>query len=323
MTEVFKVSFFRFKKSRLFIILCVAIAIVLITATAILSARLGSGIQGSEFTDEYRDYLLYEKELYQTALANPDLNDNERHKTEMALAQVEYYLETQTTRDDYYNEMPSDGGAYWMQVYFLFGAVASAIASIIVSVFFFPGTKSGVHRTEFLTGRTRSVLWTGKNTASLLVSITVPLVFILAMLISALCAYDARFLVEDDLTTKVYSVSIFTQWALQSVSLCVIALISAALTSFVTTLSGDSTVGGTVPLVVLLLFTLGMFIAFNIFKDNAPDNLISTFIPYVGIMIIPFRYGVTSAFAIALSVYIFVAVILFVLSYLIYRRKVL
>lgn len=219
MKKAFAVSFYRFKKSRIPIILSIALLVVLAVSTGILLSRTGGGAPESAFTDEYREYLLHEKRQYEEALSDPDIENAERHDIEMALAKVEYFLETESTRGNYYNDTPGDGGAYWMQIYFLFGAFTSAIAAIIVTVWFYTGTKTGIHRTESLTGRSRSSLWLGKNGAAASVAFVTPLIFTIIMFICALCSSDTRFLVEDDMTTRVYSVSVFAQWALQAVSL--------------------------------------------------------------------------------------------------------
>lgn len=323
MKKAFAVSFYRFKKSRIPIILSTALLVVLAVSTGILLSRTGGGAPESAFTDEYREYLLHEKRQYEEELSDPDIESAERHDIEMALAKVEYFLETESTRGNYYNDTPGDGGAYWMQIYFLFGAFTSAIAAVIVTVWFYTGTKTGIHRTESLTGRSRSSLWLGKNGAAASVAFVTPLIFTIIMFICALCSSDTRFLVEDDMTTRVYSVSVFAQWALQAVSLFAVTAVSSAIASFVTTVSGDSAAGTSVSLLILLLTTLGTFVTFNAFKDIAPDNLTSTFIPYIGIILIPFRCGISNAFIIALCAHIAIAVVLYLLSYMLYRRKTL
>lgn len=318
MREVFATSFARFAKSRTLIALVIAVIVVFAVATAVMLSRSGRGGLGSEFDEEG---LLYEKTQLEEAMDDPGLTDAARHDLVMELSRVEYYLETRTGSDDYYHESSSDGGAYWMQVYYLFGSAAAAIAAIILSVWFFPGAKSGIHRTEFLTGRSRSSLWLGKNAAAMLTSLAVPLLFSLITLICAAAAPDVRFLSEDHIAVKVYSVSAIAQWAAQTAGIFVVALLASALVSIAISLSGDSAVGIAVPLTVVTLCTLGLFFAMNVFS---PDNVSPTvwyFVPFLGLTVLSFRDGVTTAYLISVATYAVFAAACYGVSCAVFVRK--
>lgn len=318
MKKVFCTSFIRFGKSRTLIALVFAVVVVIAVATVVMISRAGRGGVGSEFDEEY---LLYEKALLETELENPDLTDAARHDLLMELSRAEYYLETKTGSNDYYHESSSDGGAYWMQVYCLFGSATAAIAAIILSVWFFPGIKSGIHRTEFLTGRSRSSLWLGKNSAATIVSLAVPALFSLITLICAASAPEVRFMSADHIAVEVYSVSAFVQWAAQTVGIFAVGLTASALVSVVTTISGDSAVGLAVPLTVFTLCTLGLFFAMNVF---APDNAnpdVWYFVPFLGLMLTSFKEGVTIAYALSAAIHVVLAAACYGVSYAVFRRK--
>lgn len=318
MKEVFCTSFLRFRKSRLLVVLIAAVVIVMIAATAILIARIGRGAIGSEYNEEF---LLMEKEMTEEALKNPYLTESEKKNILLDLSRIEYFLETKTGSGDYYIESSSDGGAYWMQVYFIFGAATAAIAAVILSAWFFPGTKSGIHRTEFLTGRSRASLWLGKNCAAAIMSLAVPLFFSLVTLICAVSAPEVRFLSEDRILFKVYSVSVFTQWAEQVVGLCAIGLAASALVSISTSLSGDSAVGIAVPLMLELLCTLGLFFILNIFHVEGVDNTVWYFVPFLGLIVSSFRDGTVLAYLLSVLTHLVAAAICYGVSYAVFARK--
>lgn len=323
MKRIFSASFTRLKKSKFLIVLIGAVVLALLVATIISLANDTGGAQPDSSHDEaYWEYLKEEKAGLEEALQNHNLTSDEIHDFKMQLAKIEYFLQTKTSANDYFNNSGADGAACWMQVYFLIGSVCVVIAAIIVTVWFFPGSKSGVHRTEFLTGCSRNALWNGKNAASALVSVGVAALFIVAMLFSAFAAPQGlRFLVEDDLTTSIYSVSVYTQWAIQSLGLVVLAIISSAMASVAVSLSGDTSVGIAVPIILVLVLTLGMFFAFNMFPESGADNFTSTFIPFLGLMILSFRYGVTSAYVVAIAIHIVIASISYGISFAVFERK--
>lgn len=323
MKKIFSASFKRLKKSKFMIVLIVAVILALFVATIVSLANDTGGAAPDSAHDElYWEYLKEEKAGLEEALKNPDLNSDEIHDFKMQLAKTEYFLQTKTSASDYYNDSGADGAACWMQVYFLIGAVCVVIAAIVVTVWFFPGSKSGVHRTEFLTGCSRKALWNGKNAASALASTGVAALFVVAMLVSAFTAPQGlRFLVEDDLTTSVYSVSVYTQWAIQSLGLVVLAVVASAVASVTVSLSGDTSVGVAVPIILVLVFTLGMFFSFNMFPESGADNFTSTFIPFLGLMVLSFRYGVTGAYVVAIAIHIVIASVCYGVSFAVFERK--
>ncbi len=318
MKKVFCTSFLRFGKSRLIYILIAAVAVVFLIATAVMISRMGRSPLGSEFDE---DSLMYQKTVTETALENPDLTDAERHDLMMSLSKTQYYLATRTGSNDYYLESSSDGGAYWMQVYFLFGGLTAAIAAIILSVWFFPGIKSGVHRTEFLTGRSRSSLWLGKNSAAALTSLVVPALFALITLVCAAVSPEVRFMSEDHIAVEVYSVSALVQWAAQAAGMFAVGLLASALVGIAISLSGDTAVGIAVPLVAVTVCTLGLFFAMNVF---VPDNVSPTvwyFVPFLGLTVTSFKDGVTTAYAISLAMHVVLAAACYGVSYATFVRK--
>lgn len=324
MKKIFTASFTRLIKSKFVIVLIAAVVLALLVATIISLAndRGGAVPPDSSHVETYWEYLEEEKAGIGEALKNPNLTSDEIHDFKMRLAMIEYFLQTKTSTSDYYNDCGADGAARWMQVYFLIGAVCVVIMAIVVTVWFFPGSKSGLHRTEFLTGCSRKALWNGKNAASALVATGVAALFVIAMLISAFAAPQGlRFLVEDDLTTSVYSVSLYTQWAIESLGLIVLAIVASSVASVTVSLSGDTSVGVAVPIILVLVLTLGLFFAFNMFPESGADNFTTTFIPFLGLMILPFRYGVTGAYVVAIAVHIVIACVCYGVSFAVFERK--
>lgn len=323
MKKIFFSSFTRLKKSKFMIVFIVAVVLALLVATIISFVNNASGAAPDSFHDEaYWEYLKEEKEGLEEALKNPDLTSDEIHDFKMQLAKTEYFLQTKTSASDYYNDSGADGAGRWMQVYFLFGAVCVVITAIVVTVWFYPGSKSGLHRTEFLAGCSRKALWAGKNASAMLCSVGIAALFVVAMLVSALAAPQGlRFLVEDDMTTSVYSVSLYTQWAIESLGLVVLAIVASAIASVTVSLSGDTSVGVAVPIIIVLVLTLGLFFAFNMFPESGADNFTSTFIPFLGIMVLPFRNGVTSAYVVAVAVHIVIACVCYGVSFAVFGRR--
>lgn len=324
MKKIFSASFTRLRKSKFMIVLIVAVILVLLVATIIsLVNDTGGAVPPDSFHDDaYWEYLEEVTKGLEEALKNPNQTSDEIHDFKMQLAKTEYFLQTKTSASDYYNDSSADGAACWMQVYFLIGAVCVVIMAIVVTVWFFPGSKSGVHRTEFLTGCSRKALWNGKNAASTLVATGVAALFAVAMLVSAFAAPQGlRFLVEDDLTTSVYSVSLYTQWAIESLGLIVLAIVASSVASVTISLSGDTSVGVAVPIILVLVLTLGMFFAFNMFPESGADNFTSTFIPFLGLMVLSFRYGVTGAYVVAIAIHIVIASVCYGVSFAVFERK--
>lgn len=324
MKKIFTASFTRLIKSKFVIVPIAAVVLALLAATIISLAndRGGAVPPDSSHVETYWEYLEEEKAGIGEALKNPNLTSDEIHDFKMRLSMIEYFLQTKTSTSDYYNDCGADGAARWMQVYFLIGAVCVVITAIVVSVWFFPGSNSGLHRTEFLTGCSRKALWNGKNAASALVATGVAALFVIAMLISAFASPQGlRFLVEDDLTTSVYSISLYTQWAVESLGLFVLAIVASSVASVTVSLSGDTSVGVAVPIILVLVLTLGLFFAFNMFPESGADNFTTTFIPFLGLMVLSFRYGVTGAYVVAIAVHIVIACVCYGVSFAVFERK--
>lgn len=324
MKKIFSASFTRLKKSKFLLFIISSVILVFLVATAVSFANSSGAAPDSSPSESYWEYLKEQKAFYEEMLKNPGLTADETHNIKMELAKTDYFLQTQTTANDYYNDCGADGAGCWMQVYFLLGSVCVVIISIVTTVWFFPGSKSGIHRTEFLTGNSRKALWAGKNAASLLSSTGVSVFFIIVMFICALASPKGlEFLVEDDLTTRVYSVSVYTQFAIESLGLITLAIVSSAIASVAVSVSGDSSVGIAVPIILVLTLTLGTFFAFNMFPESGTDNFTSTLIPFLGLIVLSFRYGVTSAYVIAIAMHIVIAVACYGVSVATFNRKAL
>ena len=335
MNKAFGAAFFRFRRSKTPILVFAFVAVIL------LSVLVGLIVGASDFVpdpDFGKDTAIWEGEdiPYKTVyeylvgigyerLESGGLSEEERHAVEMDIARYEYFLETDTDERDYYDMRYeySFGGAYWMQALFFVGIWTSIAAALVVSIWFFPGAKSGVLRTEFLTGTSRRALWTGKTGAAVSASVAVPAVFSTAMLIAALCASDVRFLAEDGLFTRVYGISVFAQWIAETAAMCAVAALTSAFVNVVTCLSEDSAVGAVVPSVAILMLTLGMYVLTSMFPSIKIDNTTATLFPFIGLATASFDDGANALFGITVSVHAAAAALCFAVSYAAFRRKTL
>ena len=333
MNKAFGAAFFRFRRSKTPILVFAFVAVIL------LSVLVGLTVGASDFVpdpDFGKDTAIWEGEdiPYKTVyeylvgigyerLESGGLSEEERHAVEMDIARYEYFLETDTDERDYYDMRYeySFGGAYWMQVLFMAGALASMLAPLALTAWFFPGAKSGVLRTEFLTGTSRRALWTGKTGASTLVSAAAPTISSAAMLICAACSPDVKFFITDELLTRAYAISVFAQWIAEAAAMYAVALLASALVNFVTCLSDDTAIGVAVPSVIILALTFGMFIILNIMPQQtavSDDSLL--WVPFFG-TVTAFDAGATREFGIAVAIHFAAAAVCYAASYLAFRRK--
>ena len=232
---------------------------------------------------EYYQYLLDEcLKIYE----RDDLSQSEKASLEMEIAEYRFYLQSNTNTTQYYHDGygAKNGGAYWMQVLFFVGLFASMFLPIVLTAWFLPGAKSGVLRTEFLTGRSRAALWGGKTGAALVASSAAPIVFSLSGLISALCTPDAMFLVKDELIGKVYAISVFAQWAALTATMLVVAWSAAALVELVTCLSGDSVAGVAVPCAIVLLSIFVTIAVLSIVPAEEAVKYDFSWMPFYGLI---------------------------------------
>lgn len=333
MNKAFGTAFFRFRRSKTPILVFAFVAVILLSVLVGLTVGASNFVPDPDFgkdttlwEGEEIPYDLYNRlseERLTEELKKDDLTEEERHDIEMRLAAVRYYIDTCTDREDYYDMSRGFhfGGAYWMQVLFMAGALASMLAPLALTAWFFPGAKSGVLRTEFLTGTSRRALWTGKTGASTLVSAAAPTIFSAAMLICAACSPDVKFFITDELLTRAYAISVFAQWIAETAAMYAAAFLASALVNFVTCLSDDTAIGVAVPSVIILALTFGMFIILNIMPQQtavSDDSLL--WVPFFG-TVTAFDAGATREFGIAVAIHFAAAAVCYAASYLAFRRK--
>ena len=333
MNKAFGTAFFRFRRSKTPILVFAFVAVILLSVLVGLTVGASNFVPDPDFgkdttlwEGEEIPYDLYNRlseERLTEELKKDDLTEEERHDIEMRLAAVRYYIDTGTDREDYYDMSRGFhfGGAYWMQVLFMAGALASMLAPLALTAWFFPGAKSGVFRTEFLTGTPRRPLWTGKTGASTLISPPAPTIFSAAMLVCAACSPDVKFFITDELLTRAYAISVFAQWIAETAAMYAVALLASALVNFVTCLSDDTAIGVAVPSVIILALTFGMFIILNIMPQQtavSDDSLL--WVPFLG-TVTAFDAGATREFGIAVAIHFAAAAVCYAASYLAFRRK--
>ena len=266
MKEVFVTAYLRFGKSK-FLVVCAAAIVLMLLGTIVGLAVSTAGAEvGAQKSDtirlggedvpysEYYQYLLDEcLKIYES----DDLSQSEKASLEMEIAEYRFYLQSNTNTTQYYHDNygAKNGGAYWMQVLFFVGLFASMFFPIVLSVWFFPGTKSGVLRTEFLTGRSRAELWGGKTGAALVASSATPIVF-----------------------------SVFAQWAALTATMLVVAWSAAALVELVTCLSGDSVAGVAVPCAIVLLSIFVTIAVLSIVPAEEAVKYDFSWMPFYGLI---------------------------------------
>lgn len=295
MKEVFVTAYLRFGKSK-FLVVCAAAVVLMLLGTIVGLAVSAAGAEvGAQKSDtillggedvpysEYYQYLLDEcLKIYE----RDDLSQSEKASLETEIAEYRFYLQSNTNTTQYYHDSygAENGGAYWMQVLFFVGMCVSMFLPIVLTAWFLPGAKSGVLRTEFLTGRSRAELWGGKTGAALVASSAAPIVFSLSGLISALCTPDAMFLVKDELLGKVYAISVFAQWAALTATMLVVAWSAAALVELVTCLSGDSVAGVAVPCAIVLLSIFVTIAVLSIVPAEEAVKYDFSWMPFYGLI---------------------------------------
>ena len=191
MKEVFVTAYLRFGKSKLFIVCAAAVVLMLLGTIVGLAVSAAGAEVGAQKSDTillggedvpYSEYYQYLLDECLKINERDDLSQSEKASLEMEIAEYRFYLQSNTNTTQYYHDSygAENGGAYWMQVLFFVGLFASMFLPIVLTAWFLPGAKSGVLRTEFLTGRSRAELWGGKTGAALVASSAAPIVFSLS-----------------------------------------------------------------------------------------------------------------------------------------------
>lgn len=337
MNRIFATAFMRFGKSKAMIVVC-AIVIAALAATLIGlavgnsqynsppdSGREGMTLYQGEYIPWQQFYEIRLQEDERRLVEDDELTEQQRFDLEMNIKGYRFYLETGTDRDDYYNSINEygEGGAYWMQVLFLVGLFVSVLVPVGVTAWCFPGAKSGLLRTEFLAGRSRSEIWGGKTAASVVMSVAASVLFSLAMLVCAVCSHDVDFIVFDDMMASVSSISVFAAWAAESAAIVSAALLASALANCATRVSEDTATGATVAALIILVLTLGVFVVSNLLPaDTTLSSDASVWMPFMGLG--EMSKGTFNArIGLAVAAHFAVAAVLLAISRVIFGRRAL
>lgn len=331
MRRVLDAALFRLKKSRSTFVIVAAVAL------AIVAVCVAVGIDGSDYVrdGQFDAYILEEKEVsaseYYTAMKEAlvgsagslgGMDDSRAHDFNMQLAQYEFFIANNVGLRDFVDPTLQYlfGTAYAMQVLYMVGIWVCMAAAIALSVKFFPAANSGTPRVEFLTGGvSRDGIWTGKTIVAYALSILPAIAFSIAMFVCALCARGEAFLVADDIGERVYSISVFAQWAAESAALIASSLCVASFANMVVCASGDRTSGAVAACSLVAAFSFVPVLVTTV-APTALSGYASTLTPMIG-LVSAFSVGASPLFGISVALYLSAAAILTLTAWLVFRRK--
>lgn len=227
MNKIMRATFMRLKKGRELIVFIVAVIVfVVITAvSAILFTIAEKGKQDGDHVsfEDYRPYLTERLQKLEDALESGDTGINEEISLKSEVAQLRYYLDTQTVPEDYCSENGAEKGVYAMRFFYLGGVLACAVAVLWCSRACFAGAGKR-NATALLFGVGRKQIFTVQNAFSICMALAVWLVFSVAMFVCALFSKEAVFLVTDKIVFRAYAVSVFAVAGVRSFAMFAITV---------------------------------------------------------------------------------------------------